>query len=57
MIRDLPLIKLRLMPNGGEAQPTSIWPDIACVSVTAAAASGDRPALTPKCLISASAVV
>jgi len=45
------------MPNGGEAQPTSIWPDIACVSVTAAAPVATGFALTPKCLISASAVV
>ena len=42
------------MPNGGEAQPTSIWPDIACVSVTALAPVAIGLALKPKCLMSAS---
>jgi hypothetical protein len=44
-------------PNGGDAHPTSIWPDIACVTVTAAAPVEMAFAETPKYLMSASTVM
>src|SRR5712692_11679567 len=43
-------------PNGGDAHPTSTWPDMACVKVNAAAPVDTGFADTLKCFISASSV-
>src|ERR1700724_59126 len=44
-------------PKGGEAHPTSICPDIACVKVKAEAPVATGLAETLKCLISANSVM
>ena len=41
-------------PNGGAAQPISIWPDITCVSVAAGPPVAVGFALTPSSLAKAS---
>ena len=44
-------------PNGGDAQPTSIWPDMTWVRVTAPAPLATARVVVPKCLISASSAM
>jgi hypothetical protein len=56
MMRILPSSSWAI-PNGGDAQPTSICPVIACVNVTPAAPLATGRARTPKCLINASSAV
>ncbi len=57
----LPRMRMRILPsfssftpNGGAAQPMSIWPDITCVSVAAGPPVAVGLALTPSSLAKAS---
>src|SRR5215467_10998913 len=44
---------MRSRPNGGPAQPTSIWPDITCVNVDGGLPVATGFALRPYCLMKA----